>query len=380
MIKINKEGPVGSRIRTIHFWGVYVKERVKLYLMYFLNIILKRDNDNRLFEYPQTIQLPITYKCNFDCVMCGMRNLIQKEDFSYKDLKKILEDRLFKKVVAVSVNGGEPFLKKDIIECIDVMLTALPKLKNINFISNGYFTDKILDCLEKIYAMCKEKGVHLNVAFSVDGVGEMQDFMRGKKNAWINVNNTLDRIKSDTKKYCDDYNVVCTITKYNIYNIEEVELWAKKYKVNVAYNIATVNARIDNYEKFDDFTILNDQEARFLAQEFFYKKAMEEQSKRYYAIFLYIKEGKRYALCPCRRNSWVTLTPNGNISYCATYSNELGNALEKSAYDIFNGNIEYLNELKKEKCKGCSHYAYTLNKEGLKLFYRDLLNNQRILF
>ena len=32
-------------------------------------VSLKR---KRVLEFPSTIQLPITYSCNFDCVMCGV--------------------------------------------------------------------------------------------------------------------------------------------------------------------------------------------------------------------------------------------------------------------------------------------------------------------
>lgn len=67
------------------------------------------------------IQLPITFKCNFDCVMCGMRNLISQEDFSSEELSQIISDKLFQNVTGIGLNGGEPFLKKDLVECVEVI-------------------------------------------------------------------------------------------------------------------------------------------------------------------------------------------------------------------------------------------------------------------
>lgn len=364
-------------------------KNVKHYIKYFIKRgILKTEllisyllpkKNKKIEKYPKTIQLPITYKCNFDCVMCGMRNLVHNKDFSYEDLDKILSNKLFKEVIDVGLNGGEPFLKPDIVDCVRTITTRLTKLRNINIISNGFFTDKILESLEQIKSICNEKGVKVNISFSVDGVNGMQDFMRGTKNAWNNVNNTIDRIKENKEKYCDSMAIICTITKYNIYNIEEVELWSKEKGLDVAYNIATVNERIDNYNKLEDFTIFNDEEARMCAQEFFYKKFLETKSKRYFGIYMFINQNKRYAPCPCQTNSWVTLTPNSKISYCATHSKELESALEKSAYDIFNNNIDYLKDLIKNNCETCSHYIYTLSKEGRKKYYRELLRIQKVM-
>ena len=181
-------------------------------------------------------------------------------------------------------------------------------------------------------------------------------------------------------KYCDYLGIICTVTRYNVYNLEEVEVWSKKKNIPVRYNIATVNLRIDNLDKYEDFSIFSDEKARLIAQEFFYKKAIQENSETYFGIYLYIREKRRYAYCPCQYNDWVTLIPNGNISYCATYSKELGSALEQSAYDIFNGNIQILQEIRKNNCTNCSHYISQLDVRGLNLFYKEILKNNRVLF
>ncbi len=68
----------------------------------------------RISQYPTVIQLPITYLCNFDCVMCGMHHMIGRKDFTPDEIRKILQDELFTRIEYVGVNGGEPFLRKDI--------------------------------------------------------------------------------------------------------------------------------------------------------------------------------------------------------------------------------------------------------------------------
>lgn len=131
---------------TLFFWSKYYAECCFLYMAYAVVTIIP-ERRKKIRKYPDTIQLPITYKCNFDCVMCGMHHLINNKDFTYKELEKILHDKLFSRVKAVGINGGEPFLKEDLLQCIQVMLKELPHLKNIYFISNGYFTDSMCEKL-----------------------------------------------------------------------------------------------------------------------------------------------------------------------------------------------------------------------------------------
>lgn len=332
-------------------------------------------SSQKIKKYPSTIQLPITYLCNFDCVMCGMRHMVGRKDFSAKEIGTILSNPLFKEVKYVGVNGGEPFLKKDIVECFEEMMKCCPKLQAFNIISNGYFTDKILSTLELIKPECEKRKIKVNLSISVDGYMDMQDFHRGKEKAFENADCTIKQILEDKNKYVDDIMVICTITKYNIERINEVEVWAADRGVEVSYNIATENVRIENEERVQDFSLFSDEHARMLATEFFYQKYLETRNEKYFGLFLYLKDKKRYAPCPCQYNDWVTLTPDAQIGYCATHSKNLGSALEESAYDIFQRNIDYLQEIKKTHCENCSHYLYQLNADGIKILEEDQMKN-----
>lgn len=359
-------------LQKIWFGTKYYVKRC-IYCLMYIAVSIAPERSKKMQKYPRTIQMPITYKCNFDCVMCGMRHLVDREDFSYKDIEIILQDELFSKIESIGVNGGEPFLKRDLVQCVDVMLKNLPELKKISFITNGFFTEMICDKLKEIKKMCKERGVQLNLSISVDGIGEIQDFHRGCKNAWENGQKTIKKIQENKDLYCDYLDVICTITRYNIYTINMVEEWSERLKIPVAYNIATVNVRIDNQNKLEDFSIFSDEKARLLATEFFYGKFKQTCSQKYFALFYYIKNKMRIAQCPCKNNQWITLTPNCQLGYCATHSKELGNAKETSAFKLYNDNLEYHKELTETYCDTCSHYSYRLNKKGKKMFIKELM-------
>jgi len=335
-------------------------------------LLLQAIKPRILHKYPHTVQMPITYKCNFDCVMCGMRHLINRKDFTAEELSLILNNKLFSKVKSVSVNGGEPFLKNDLVECVKVVIGTLPRLELITIISNGYFTDKMCERLEQIHTVCSKSNIRLHLSLSIDGIGEMQNFHRGNKHSWEHIKNTIGKLRTDMTKYCDDINIISTITRYNIYSISDVEEWSRQMNIPVAYNIATENVRIDNFDKINKFSIFEDKAARQMALEFFYCKFIETKSCRYFGIYHYIKTRERIASCPCDNNSWVTLTPNCQLGYCATHSKELGNVLENSAYEVFNGNLDYLVELKRTHCKNCSHYIYELSMDGKRKYIKEL--------
>ena len=353
----------------------YTLSKIKYDIVTRLRLIRRKARKKAVLEYPLTIQLPITYLCNFDCVMCGMHHMTRYKDFTADELDAILSDKLFSKVEAVGVNGGEPFLKPDILECFRKMIEQLPNLKNFYIISNGYFTERITRSLKEIKKMCEPKGIKVNISFSVDGIADMQDFHRGKKGAFEHIEKTIETIKSAQELYADFMNLTCTITKHNIERINEVEVWAEKTGVSVAYNIATVNVRIENEDRVNDFSLMADEHARMLAMEFFHKKYMETAEEKYYVLYLYLRDGKRYADCPCMYNEWITLTPNAQMGFCATHSKELGSALEKSAYEIIQENISHLDEIKKNYCNGCSHYTSMLNAEGYQILREEMRKN-----
>ena len=255
------------------------------------------------------------------------------------------------------------------------MIDSLPNLKNFYIISNGYFTERIIKNLLEIKKICEPRGICVNISFSIDGIEDMQDFHRGKKGAFEHVVRTLDEIQKNQKIYADHLNLTCTLTRHNIERINEVEVWAEERNIEVAYNIATINVRIENEDKWDDFSLMKDEHSKMLAMEFFYKKYIETANEKYYGLYLYLRDGKRYAECPCMYNEWVTLTPNGQIGFCATHSKELGSGLKHSAYEIIRNNLPYLNEIKRECCRGCSHYMGVLNAEGYRILREDMRKN-----
>ena len=359
---------------------IYGKTAANVYGKFFARIILGEYKKERRVQYPTVIQMPITYKCNFDCVMCSMKKMILNTSFSAEELDIILSDKLYRKVTSVGINGGEPFLVKNLDEYVNVIVTELPKLKNLYIITNGYFTESIVNMSKKIYSICQKSGVNLTISVSMDGVGDMQDKMRGKKGAFEHACKTISELYHNKTKYCDIFQLACTLTKVNIYHIAELDSWAKGNGYPISYNVATIHKRLKNEDKYEEFSLYEDESARLMAAEFFYSKYKETYSETYFGLYYYIRYGERISLCKHQCEA-VTLTPNAQLAYCATHSDEIGNVLEKSSYEVFfdKRNIEYREHMRKKYCEHCSQYSSALSpKAYLKYYARERMKDVQI--
>ncbi|MCD6380229.1 radical SAM protein [bacterium] len=128
-------------------------------------------------RYPIDAVIAITYRCQAKCRMCSIWKITEHEDVSpdiYKRLPKTLRD--------VNISGGEPFLRDDLEEIVKTVHTRLPGSR-IVVSSNGLLGESIVPRALKL----KEIFPRIGFAFSVDGVGEMQDFIRGVEGAYEKV-------------------------------------------------------------------------------------------------------------------------------------------------------------------------------------------------
>src|SRR5574337_2125147 len=97
---------------------------------------------NRLLS-PKEICIILTYRCNAKCNMCDVWHYPTKssEEITIKDIEKLPSGLRF-----INITGGEPFIRQDIAEIIEVIR---PKTGRIVISTNGFFTDRILGLCQK---------------------------------------------------------------------------------------------------------------------------------------------------------------------------------------------------------------------------------------
>ena len=333
-------------------------------------------------KYPKVIQLPITYKCNSKCVMCNIWKMSSKNEASLDEFKKFMKDPLFKKVESVGINGGEPSLVKN-LEKYACEILNLPSLKHLNIISHGFNQELLLSNLIKIYKMCKEKNIPFHVSISLDGIGEIHNRVRGKKNIFNKTISTIDEIKQNQHLYCDSFDIGCTLVKQNIDYLIEIDVFAKIKNYNLKYRLGINNRRIESHKINKNYSVLDDPFNQN-AKEFFHYKMLNSQTLnekfKYFSILYWLNNTVKKRLLGCLwQEEGVTLDARGDLYYCAVASHSLGNLKDQKGEDIFfdKENINYRYNLIKDECDKCIHdYAGTPQTKNLLLFLKEMIKER----
>lgn len=326
---------------------------------------------------PRVLQLPITEKCNSKCKTCNVWKEKSKNDLNAEDLRKVFKDDYFNKIVAVGINGGEPFLHSDIDKIIDSVL-SLKQIRNIYIISNGIIKDKILTKLVDIKNKCKSKSVGLHVTISVDGISETHELVRGIPGSFEKSFGTLHTIADNPSKYCDTINAGTTISLDNIENIVATKTFLNLNRIGQNYHLAVPNKRIKTYD-CADYSVLCKKRETMLAREFFfgsfkYASSLKESLLAFQNYHYLINGGgKRISTCNYLRSD-ITIDENLNVYLCATASEKVGSLRENSLTEIVHS-LDVRNEEKRiEKlCDSCGHYLSQPTLKGILLFIKEKL-------
>lgn len=311
-------------------------------------------------KYPRVIQLPITYNCNSKCVMCNIWKMDHSNEATIDEFTGFMKDELFKEVVTVGINGGEPSLVTNLPEYANEIL-KLPKIKGLNIISHGFSKRLLTGELKDIYQACKMKNVGFHVAISLDGVGEVHNTVRGKKKAFDQTLSTIREVADNQSEYCDSYDLGCTVVAQNIYNLVELDEFACINNFKIKYRLGIDNKRIESDLLRNQYTVLDDF-LRQSAKEFFHYQMSRvgsiKDKFKYYAIFNWLNNEVPERMLGCAwKDEGVTLDSRGELYYCAVASKSIGSLRHDKGVSAFfsEKNIEYRKSIIDNNCNDCIH-------------------------
>jgi len=296
------------------------------------------------------IQLPIIDICNSHCYMCNIWKNKEKYRATPSDYEKILSDPLFKNVTGVGLNGGEPTIRKDLLEIAEVLVNKLKKLKSVNIITNGIQGNKSFEILSKLKEYFKENGIKFDVAVSLDGDAVTHDLNRGTKGNFLSATSLVKKLKDNGLNVW----IGGTITKKNLYSADDIVIYAKEnnldyFEVRMGVDIKRLNNQ--GFFGKEGFT----ENEKFHIKQFFQGMYYQTKNYFYYSLFRQLAYGdKRTAGCSWR-NSGITLDSRGQLSFCSVNSPIIGNCLKKGASEIFKDNSAVREQIKQSYCDDCMH-------------------------
>jgi MoaA/NifB/PqqE/SkfB family radical SAM enzyme len=132
---------------------------------------------------PRFLTYAVTFGCNARCSMCDSWQKPSQGDLGLEEVEAIF--RQLPTLDAVRLTGGEPFVRKDLVEIAHSARQHLRPLQ-LHVTTNGFLTDRIVQFVEK-----RPRDVPLYLLVSIDDVDERHDEVRGRRGAFADAMRTV---------------------------------------------------------------------------------------------------------------------------------------------------------------------------------------------
>ncbi|MBU0634335.1 MAG: radical SAM protein [Candidatus Omnitrophica bacterium] len=176
--------------------------------------------------FPDHICFEVTHRCTSDCVTCAAffkRPDTSRRELSIKEIKKIIDEiSSYRRKPYISITGGEPFLRSDILDILRYL-----EFRKVPY---GIFTNATAITSGMIKRM-----KNLNpqrVQISLDGPKEIHDKIRRQPGAYAKTIETIKHIKQETKW---KVLLVCVINVLNVRHLTEVAAIANQLGVDLRF-------------------------------------------------------------------------------------------------------------------------------------------------
>lgn len=244
---------------------------------------------------PLAVGLHITNRCNFNCVYCyGVYYDNRKKDLKTADILTLVDEMAVLGTRYVTLTGGEPLLRNDILGVID-HIKSKKMICSMN--TNASLIRKKFNIIKKLDS----------VTISLDGADkETNDGNRGE--------GTFERIMDGIECLKENnipFDAVTVVTKKNVGGIKGILELARKKGFMAEFNLVQEpNSEINKAAKYE---LADDEVKEVLKQLIRYKKEG-------YPI-LYANSSREYALnWPFRYNHKILYDrPPGNFKHLPCY-------------------------------------------------------------
>jgi len=125
---------------------------------------------------PLKLNLCLTYWCQYRCKTCNIWQRKPTDELTTGEIVALVREN--PNVNWVDLTGGEIFLRRDIDDIFDAIVTGWSRLAILHFPTNGFQTDRIVRSVERIAGRGPARTV---VTVSVDGDEALNDEIRGIK-------------------------------------------------------------------------------------------------------------------------------------------------------------------------------------------------------
>lgn len=277
---------------------------------------------------PTVLIFNVSYKCDSKCVMCNSWKLPYHDDLTTEEYRRALGSPLFHSIEYVGVTGGEPTLRKDMVELVRIMSDNMPRLRKMTLNTNGFVPERVVPVLEGIIDVASERGFLFGTRVSLDGVEDAHENIRRVWHAFERSMRTVRAMQELQKRKFFNFGISFTFTSQNVEEGEKIYEFCKQENLNVVFSIARFTELAFGNMDLLEATALKPENFPHLAE--FFRKRVRESSpldgdgllyQNYVKMF---GNGMRRAMpCPST-DQGLLLNPNGDLFYCEN-SEKIGN-------------------------------------------------------
>ena len=307
----------------------------------------------------------VTFSCNARCIMCDSWRKPSPDDLTLEEIDRIFSQ--LPRMDAVRLSGGEPFVRKDLL---DIAHRVQDKLKPLflHITTNGFLTKRIVEFCEE-----RRTDVPLQLLISMDGLEEKHNTVRGHKQAFNYVVKTLEALVPRRKELRLEIAVNQTIV-----DAEGAEHYVKlreflkpygvrnqcvmAYDASATYSLETETdvapTQIGEFFTYGEFS--QEQLANLfdeVEKDLAHYPMHERLAKRYYLDGIrsrLLDGGDGQPNPPCvALNSHLRIMPNGDVPTCQFNSKTAGNLRQTSFEELWFGEAAGKQRDWVRKCPGC---------------------------
>jgi len=327
---------------------------------------------------PHQMQINVTYRCNARCTMCNIWQMPPRPEMSTEDFSRVLQDPLFRTIERLTLAGGEPSLRSDLVTLTELFVQSMPRLTSLTLVTNGLAVERVLADTRAILDLCNPRGISVNISVSLDGVGQVHDEMRNIPGAFFKVERCLSELKDLQKTRPFWLGAACVITHKNLHKLRELQAWCAERGIELGFQpvgfhesyVANVERRSElDFDEADRASLLN------LLQELSADRSVSNFMAYYWNDMLRMyRDGRpRQTPCPFTLDSFV-LDAYGDMYYCLS-ERKIGNCLAAVGGEAFEGqqaaafrscsaiyydpqNLAFRRELTRTACLRCNSACF----------------------
>ena len=271
--------------------------------------------------YPTDVSIITTYRCQMRCKMCDIweNPTDKKQEITAKELD------ILPKFKFVNITGGEPFVRRDLEDIVDVMYK---KSDRIVISTSGWHTDRIIKMAEKF--------PNIGIRVSIEGLAQKNDDLRGREGSFDRAMRLLLTLKEMGMK---DIGYGCTVSNKN----SDDMLWLYKLSRELGMEFATAAFHNSYYFHKDDNVITNKNEVIGNFHKLIEELLKENSPKSWYRAFFnlglinYIRGNPRMLPCEAGTANFF-IEPYGDVYPCngledRYWKESMGNIRNVSSFD-----------------------------------------------